>query len=598
MNTKKLLSAAAAVAVMSTGAMAFDTNTDGELLSTDSSTAAGLYDFNSSAEANSTIQKIGEGQMGNALIYPAFFAGGGDDKWQSEFSIINNSDNAVIAKVVLYGAQDSVELRDFNVYLSAHDVFRATLKDGKIYSTDGSTVLPGSDAGKVVENTGTHVYNNTEVEDGNVTTTNLGIYKYKDDGEMVSADNPLDIFVDPNEESGGQGLAVDKDGNAVYAHTGYIAVFAMAEAKGTSYHKKHKELWQDYRHLVDTCRSINDDNGSRAADQEWRGGITRGLYNQVGIYTPNALNDYNASAFYTEQNCKFVEPSVLGDLDNVGTHSRKRVEFMTPGNVLSGSILVSHDGSDGGGSRDLLIKAYALGNVASSDANQTTFDDSNSSAPAEANTTTGGSQLLLWSEGEFAHLADRCIDHEEKKVKNADNEDEYISYAGYNEDCLDADADVLKVARTIYEFRDNTEGALLVTQPYKRVLLQRKKATHGRIRAWNNLSTDPIVNGEFRLKMELYNDDEDHFTPVLGAFTVSPATTSTAAGIPNELAMFNPFAAMSEADRTKYSKGYSILQYKNGTTVGLSAIVTQMAATIHDDKTAETNWIYPLSLED
>jgi len=587
MYTKKLLSAAAAVAVMSVGAMAFDTNTNGELLSTDSATAAGLYDFNLSAEANSTIVNIGEGKLGNALIYPAFFAGGGDDKWQSDFSIINNSDNAVVAKVVLYGAQDSVELRDFNVYLSAHDVFRATLKDGKIYSTDGSTVLPGSDAGKIVENTGSNVYDMNG-------SSGTGIYKYNDDGEMVSTDAPLEIFVDPNEESGGQGLAVDADGNAVYAHTGYIAVFAMAEANATDYHNKHKELWQDYRHLVDTCRSINDINRTRAKDQEWRGGITRGLYNQVTLASPNVLNDFNNSQFYTG-NCKAVEPSVLGDLTNSGSTRRKRVTFITPTNTLSGSILVSHDGSDGGGSRDLLLKAYALGNVASSDANQTTFDDSNSSAPAEANTTTGGSQLLLWSEGEFAHLADRCIGHGEKKVKDADNNNEYISFAGYDKECLEADADVLKVTKTTYEFRDNSEGKLLVTQPYKRVLLQRLKATHGSIRAWNNLSTSPIINGEFRLKMELYNDDEDHFTPVLGAFTVSPATTSTSAGIPNELAMFDPFAALSEADRTKYSRGYSVMTYKNGTYSGVSAIVTQMAATKHEDGTAETNWIYPLS---
>jgi hypothetical protein len=222
------------------------------------------------------IQKLGSGEIGDALIFPAFFGGGEDNDWHSEFSVINTSDRAVIAKVVLYGSIDSVELRDFNIYLSAHDVFRAKLEKGKIVSIDGSTILPGSDNGKVIENEGENVYG-----DNNETS----IYKYSDDAEMVNVEKPLDIFIDPDEEFGGEGHGIDATGKPTYEHNGYIAVFAMAEAKDENYHGKHKELWQDYRHLVDTCRSVNAGIGSdmRVFDKEWRSGITRGLYNAINI---------------------------------------------------------------------------------------------------------------------------------------------------------------------------------------------------------------------------------------------------------------------------------------------------------------------------
>jgi len=431
---KKILSAVAAAAVVSTGAMAFDTNTNGELLTTDSSTAVGLYEANLSAEANLTIRGIGPGQKGDALIFPAFFAGApeGND-WQSEFSVINNSEHAVIAKVVLYGGQDSVELRDFNIYLSAHDVFRATLKGGKIHSEDGSTILPGSDS--ITVNEGNKVYNEDD--------TNTSLYKYVDSATMVSAANPLDLFVDPDEDPAvsGEGHAIDADGNPTFAHTGYIAVFAMAEAD-EAYHKKHLELWKDYRHLVDTCRSINDGNatttGDRDKDVEWRSGITRGLYNQVSIATPNVLADRDGAY---HDNCQQVYPSVLGDTSGSSAKVADRVDvnFSNPGDVLSGSILVSNPGTDGKGSRDLLLEAYALGNVTSTDANDSNFDlnETNSTEQVAVSGTVGGGQLLLWSEGEFAHIADRCITFQDKKYKNEDGETRWTGYAGYDEACIE-----------------------------------------------------------------------------------------------------------------------------------------------------------------
>jgi len=560
MYTKKMLSIAAVAAIMSTGALAFDTDTNGKLLSS-TATAPGLYDGNRAnpADANAVASRIiknGPGEIGDALIFPAFFAGNPtDNNWESEFSVINTSNHAVIAKVVLYGRQDSVELRDFNIYLSAHDVFRAKLKDGNITSIDGSTVLPGSDNGNVVENTSDKAY--------------VSEYKYSDNGEMVSKDNPLNIEVDG---FGNQGL--DDNGNVVPESSGYIAVFAMAEANN-AYDHKHKELWQDYRHLIDTCRSRNElrtaTHTGTYQDIEWRKGITQGLYNIQQFNKPTSVNvpDVNMSTNETDSskpgfyvnNCKVVK-SVMGG----------NVNFSSPTASLTGSILVSHDNSDGNGRRDLLLKAYSLDNFTDSTKNQG----------------------LLWSEGEFAHIADRCIEGYSDGKGN--------TLARYNKSCINNDANILRVNHTVFEYftQDANRSALLVTQPYKRVLLEINNVSNDQIDAWKNLNAYTKKDGEFDMSMELYNDNEDHFTPVLGGFTVSPATTSTTSGIPHELSIFSPFKTieLDESQKEMYQKGYAILNFENGrstTGLGLSAIVTQMSATVHADSQAETNWIYPYS---
>jgi len=548
MYTKKMLSIAAAAAVISTGALAFDTNSAGELLSSEGG-AHGLYDTNiaNSADSNS-ITINGEAKVGDALIFPAFFAG--DDKgndWTSEFSIINTNDHAIIAKVVFYGKLDSIELRDFNVYLSAHDVFRAKLEKGRIVSTDDSTVVPGSDAGNVRE-------------EQDKSKAYVSKYKYTDDGKMVSSRDgeDLNITLDPTGDHG-----KDANGNVVPESSGYIAVFAMAEADD-GYDKAHKELWQDYRHLLDTCRSRNElrvaNHTGPYKDIEWRKGITQGLYNiqqfnqKRTINVPDIEAKQHTSNFYVN-NCTTVH-SVLG----------KDVNFTSPRATLTGSILVSNPGTDGNGRRDLLLKAYALDNV----------------------TEVSKNQLLLWSEGEFAHIGDRCI----KEVSG---------HAGYDKACLENDATQLEVEHSIFEYftRDADRSMLVVTQPYKRILLQREVASNDQIGPWKNLSAY-TNDGEFDLAMELYDDSENHFTPVLGGFTVSPATTSTSAGVPHEVAMFSPFAniELSDAQKEIYTKGYAILDFENGRQndgLGLSAIVTQMSATVHEDNTAEINWVYPYS---
>ncbi len=152
---KKLLSVAAATAVMVSGGMAFDIYDDGNpgkngipyIFSTPAAAPTGLAP-NVTANTPLTRAPIATQAFGDALIFPLYFAGGG---WQTELRVINTSpSNAVVAKVVFYAASDSKELRDFNIYLSAGDVWRGTVK----LDDDGNIRLISSDDSSPLQNGG------------------------------------------------------------------------------------------------------------------------------------------------------------------------------------------------------------------------------------------------------------------------------------------------------------------------------------------------------------------------------------------------------------------------------------------------------------
>ena len=125
MNTKKILSAVAAVAIVSTGLMAFETDTTQSILN--SNYVGGVPSQN---ELN-----LSTSQKGDALIFPYYYA---QDGWTSEIVIRNTSPYATVAKVSLHDYRDSDDMGDFNIYLSPYDVFRFTIKDGAVRTADGS----------------------------------------------------------------------------------------------------------------------------------------------------------------------------------------------------------------------------------------------------------------------------------------------------------------------------------------------------------------------------------------------------------------------------------------------------------------------------
>lgn len=534
--TKKIMSIAAIAAIFTTGANAFDaTQGDGILMKETSATAAVKSTYRGENNVTmSTLRAISSakpGELGDALIYPAFFSNNG---FSTDFSVINTSSTeAVVAKVVLYSAVNSNELRDFNIYLSANDVFRATIKDGKITSTDGSTVVVGSDSATKITDHG---------------------FVYKDSSSMASSTTPFST--DVNEAIGYIGVfgMVQVDQNTT-TNSNIHTSSAKLDAK---YHKKHNELWRDYRHLVDQCRSEN-----------WRSGIDHGIYTGTTVNIPNI--DTNASKILATKNTLGLGSdhncTTLRDSAQTTDTTLRQVHFKGVEPVLTGSLTVI--GNDSRGTRAMTIKPVPY----------TNFSDRNNT--------------VIWTEGELATIFDRCIE------TNTTN-----TIADYNDTCVQADANSATITKTLYEF-GSAESKLLVTQPWKRVSVQMYgdgNTVNTAAKAYSGITRQTTANGiasgtdvkdfnvkdygGFKITQTVYNDDEDNYVGSSGGFTVSPASTAAADTIANEMAMFDPLPGGAN-----YPKGYAVVNFSSADQHG---IVTQMTA-ISVNGTAEINWLYPLS---
>lgn len=87
---------------------------------------------------------------GDVLIFPAYVAA---SPYETTFYVTNTSDvNSVVAKVVFWGGTYTEELRDFYIFLSPNDMFKATIRDDngtiRVTSSDDS-VLAGVASGNV-----------------------------------------------------------------------------------------------------------------------------------------------------------------------------------------------------------------------------------------------------------------------------------------------------------------------------------------------------------------------------------------------------------------------------------------------------------------
>ena len=254
--TKKLMSVAAMTALLSTGASAFDTNSTGDIL-TRNGTAGNYIDGNESTNPllRSTNDAVGDRLKGDALIFPVFDM---TDDWSTEIVLRNNlDDTAVLAKAVLYDAEDSRELVDFNIYLSQNDQTRFTIKNGKVTSTDDSIAAK--------EN----------IDEDSIIT-------------MASEAEPFE-------------KAVTDPLTGIERKKGYIIVYGMAQVASTAdlmpgvatkgYHNKHIELFKFYRQQLDARRGEN----TGGTNSDWRDAFL-----EVGVYTdsnatiaPNITADTN-----------------------------------------------------------------------------------------------------------------------------------------------------------------------------------------------------------------------------------------------------------------------------------------------------------------
>jgi len=548
---KQIMSIAALAAIFTTGASAFDAERGTAALGLETSSTAFKPMIVNTTNMVTATTPIGASatQTGDALIYPAFYAQNG---WSTEFSVINNKNEAVIAKVVLYSAVDSRELRDFNIYLSANDVFRATIKDGKLISTDSSTRATAQDT----------------VSKADPAVTG---YIYKDSAPMASESKPFTTDIPEK--------------------VGYIGVFAMAEAdtaeSDTSgslvyakYHAKHNNLWRDYRHMLDQCRGM----GWRTTTNNY-GGIFRTDNMSVPNIKLNGENQQvnpDGEAVNNIAECGTVFTTMHTPKNHASRY--KTVTFKSPGNdALSGSVLLK--GDDAKGTRSLLLPATAVTNFT---------EDANNVG-------------LLWTEGELANIADRCIEEGTNSARANDVQ--------YNTECLAGDIKRFAMSSTNYEFRDAENTQLLITQPYKRVLVQvvnkenseptlykgDSNEIDSKFEAYYSYynhkikraldSKDVIKNitnyGEFSLPTPaIYDDNENLSQNTSDGYIVSPAPIQASTpGIPNELSVFNPLGSYNDS-----KSGFATINYA----ANAHGIVTQMDVA-EVGGTSEVNWIYPVT---
>jgi hypothetical protein len=236
---------------LTTAGMAFDSDINGNIYSVYNDVRY-FSDYTGGEEATENLALSGT-QHGDALIYPSFSA---KDGWNSDIVVRNTTNDAIVAKVVLYAKDDSRELRDFNIYLSAKDVFRFNIADGRITTRDGSMT-------KLV----------TQPLNGPADTA-----------QMVDHENEtFDILAD------NQLLTEDEQ-------EGYVVIYGMTQSS-LGYHQVlstddgHADLFEDYRLLLDDCRP-----GWRTAYSE--DGIKAGMINStVAVASPNVpatCNDASA----------------------------------------------------------------------------------------------------------------------------------------------------------------------------------------------------------------------------------------------------------------------------------------------------------------
>lgn len=363
--TTKIMSIAAAAAIMMTGANAFNSDTTGKILANEGVDGNYSWDANSSTALND-LNISSAFNHGDALIYPYFTQA---DGWSSEVYVRNDSNKSIVAKVALYTANDSQEVKDFNIYLSPNDAFRFNIVNDAIILNEDSVVtsapLPQD--------------NNTAGEHS---------------ADTVKFGDELNASLDFTTQSG------------------YVVVYAMAETNVTEHHN-HVNLFGEYRALLDGARD------------GWRKG-----------FGPGSIANFENGTYKNG----ITSPALLGDGSLVTTS----YAWSDPSPVLTGTIRVLKDSDDLNGARDMIINAIPMNN----------YSDDN---------------MIVWTEGETASLADRRLD---QNGTTADYAAQGLT-VGVG---IGADATAFASNGFYYRFDNGANGSiannLIFTQPFKRILTQ------------------------------------------------------------------------------------------------------------------------------
>jgi hypothetical protein len=534
MYTKKILSAAAAVAVLSTGLMAFESNSNGLIRVTSYTNPDGTV---TNQEVNGSYKdgnltnalELSADQRGDALIYPYYSVAKSATQpaWGTEIVVRNTTRKATVAKVVLYASTDSEEIRDFNIYLSPLDVFRFTIEAGE-----------GDDQEKILIKTNDGSFP-TSVRDPRWGTAN-------DDA----------VF---NTHNQGDPETILKFPKIANYETGYVAIYGMTQySKDDIFHDKHKEMFLDYRRVLDDCREDWRDafkltQAGHPARVDSMFALTDKNITAPNVAVGCAIDDLNGSISNTDSNSSLAE----ANLSNWGDVNET---------TLVGTVRIANPGAtpDGTQARDLILPATAL-----------------------ANFTDG--TMMLWSEGEYAAIQDRDIENGKYVKANV---------------LTDAKAFANKTA--FYTFssdlgedgEEKIANALIVTQPHKRVLaLNFNDTTY-----WNS-------SKKFTVSAQLLDEDEnfDKASPEdMGMTEIfsGPGSTNTSivqGGYPNEVEVLRNIERVTTEDggiaatsNFTNKSGFAYLNFNTDITDSnstLPAIVTQMVGS-KVNGVSQTNWIY------
>lgn len=516
-----MLSVAAAAILTSTGAFAFETNTQNVILTSATGGATVVADYKPEATYDSTKELLNNftianpadanltlstNLFGDALIYPAFRQGG---EWESEIVVTNTSStDAVVAKVVLYAGSDSREYVDFNIYLSADDVFRFTIKDNKIVTSDDSIAKA--------------VYSPASTEAA------------RDVPVMNTLGEPMEVqFYDEGESL----TSLEKGYVVIYGMTQAIDDNNLTDTLEEDYHLEHGQLFTDYRELLDDCRP-----GWRNAfdNSDANGAIVNGMITSA-IPAPD-----------TNLTCAAVD----------------HTDFSTVAPILTGTVTIANSGMD---AREVTLHATALENF------------------------TADNQMVMWTEGEFASMADRHI------VIADDNNMTLASLPQtrgfYDESEVQNDNDAFKFTAAYYAFKADSDqvttltNSFLITQPYKRTLIQLGNDES----LWAEVNTDHPYGGFCKDAYTVFNDGEvphsDSINPD-DMITITSPYNSTTVTLNCDME-YNELASMSDLEAgTDHEDTNGFARISFGTVGG---IVTQQIGTMVNGQ-AQTSWVYAPSV--
>jgi len=507
---KKIMSIAAAVAIMTTGASAFNTNTDGKILAKPGVEGNYTWDANNSASAAGKLLAWNWTSVvnhGDAMVYPYYTQ---KDGWASEIYVRNDGNRNIVAKVAIYTANDSEEIKDFNIYLSPNDVFRFEIKNNKIYLNEDSVVTV---APLPQDRSNAREHDKDEVKFGDT--------------------NPAELDFD--------------------VQSGYVVVYAMAEARdkdtaaddnAVDKHHNHVNLFGDYRQFLDNYR------------QGWRDGFGVG-----------SIANFENGTYKNG----IVAPALKGD----GSLTTENFVWVDPGEVLTGTIRLYKDADANNGARDMILPASYLNNY------------------TEQN-------ILMWTEGETASLADRRL---------ADNGNGGADYStnglGINSPIAQ---DAFAFATKGFYFRfDNAAGGsianqIIFNQPLKRVLTQLGNLDNiWSLRAGADVSG--FVTGEeyeFKTACDFWDEKENSYVQVVeGGSGLITSPYNGEEGIAeygyNQEIQILTDADLEKADmfEGKYDNinGYVSCGINTATNGWMPASVSQMIGSDVGGN-AMTNWVY------